>query len=225
MLDLDHENRIFNQGRKLIAGIDEAGRGPLAGPVVAACVVLNQDFKVDPVRMKLIKDSKKLTAKKREELFKVIEEYFPEISVGICDNKTIDKINILQATFLAMKKALGGLKQKPDFVLVDGSFKIPNYSVEQENVVRGDDLIFSIAAASIIAKVTRDRLMEKIHDEYPQYGFDKHKGYGTKLHLESLKKYGPCSIHRFSFKPVANVAAVIARSSTTKQSLVQGHEV
>lgn len=202
MMDLDQEKRIFNQGYKLIAGIDEAGRGPLAGPVVAACVVLNPNFKVDPDKMGLIKDSKKLTAKKREELFKVIEECFPEIGVGICDNKTIDKINILQATFLAMKKALGELKQKPDFVLVDGGFKIPNYSVEQESVVRGDDLVFSIAAASIIAKVTRDRLMEKIHEQYPQYGFDKHKGYGTKIHLESLKKYGPCPIHRFSFGPV-----------------------
>jgi ribonuclease HII len=123
MIDLDQEKRIFNQGYKLIAGIDEAGRGPLAGPVVAACVVLNLDFKVDPDKMNLIKDSKKLTAKKREELFKVIEEYFLEIGVGVCDNKTIDKINILQATFLAMKKSLGGLKQKPDFILVDGGFK------------------------------------------------------------------------------------------------------
>jgi ribonuclease HII len=219
MLDFNQENLIFNKGYKLVAGIDEAGRGPLAGPVVAACVVLDKNFKVDPEKMDLIKDSKKLTAKKREELFKVIEEQFLEIGIGICDNKTIDKINILQATFLAMKKALGGLKQKPDFVLVDGGFKIPNYSVEQESVIRGDELFFSIAAASIIAKVTRDRLMEKFHEQYPQYSFNKHKGYGTKLHLESLKKYGPCPIHRFSFKPVADVAHVIARSRTTKQSL------
>jgi ribonuclease HII len=204
MLDLEQENRIFNQGYKLVAGIDEAGRGPLAGPVVAACVVLDLNFKVDPVRMNLIKDSKKLTAKKRAELFKVIEECFLEISIGICDNKTIDKINILQATFLAMKKSLGGLKHKPEFVLVDGGFKIPNYSSEQESVVGGDNLVFSIAAASIIAKVARDKIMEKIHNKYPQYGFDQHKGYGTKLHLESLKKYGPCPIHRFSFRPVAN---------------------
>ena len=206
-MDLAWENKIFNQGYKLVAGVDEAGRGPLAGPVVAACVILDSNFKVGSDKLNLIKDSKKLTAKKREELFQVIEEYFLEIGVGICDNKTIDKINILQATFLAMKKSLGGLKQKPDFVLVDGGFKIPNYSSNQENIIRGDDLVFSIAAASIIAKVTRDKLMEKIHNEYPQYGFDKHKGYGTKLHLENLKKHGPCPIHRFSFGPVADARA------------------
>ena len=205
MLDLREERNLFSQGHKLIAGLDEAGRGPLAGPVVAACVVLSPEFKIDSEELKLIKDSKKLTAGKREKLFEVIKEQFIEVGIGICDNKTIDKINIFQASFLAMKKALGDLRQKPDFVLLDGGFKIPNYSGEQKNIIKGDRLIFSIAAASIIAKVTRDRLMKKFHEQYPRYGFDRHKGYGTKMHLENLKKYGPCPIHRFSFGPVAKL--------------------
>lgn len=202
MLDFSQENRIFNQGYKLIAGIDEAGRGPLAGPVVAACVVVSPEFKIDSDELKLIKDSKKLTAKKREELFDIIQDKFIEVGVGICDNQTIDKINILQATFLAMKKSVGALKQKPDFLLIDGGFQIPNTSYNQLSVIRGDSLVFSIAAASIIAKVTRDRIMEKMHEQYPQYEFLKHKGYGTSLHMEHLKQYGPCLIHRQSFRPV-----------------------
>ena len=202
MLDFAQENRIFNQGHKLIAGIDEAGRGPLAGPVVAACVVVAPGFKIDSEELKLIKDSKKLTAKKREELFDVIKDKFIEVGVGICDNQTIDKINILQAAFLAMKKSVGALKQKPDFLLVDGGFKIHNTSYNQLNIIKGDSLVFSIAAASIIAKVTRDRIMKKMHEQYPQYEFLKHKGYGTRLHMERLKQYGPCPIHRQSFRPV-----------------------
>ena len=199
---MNQENRIFKQGHKLIAGIDEAGRGPLAGPVVAACVVLSSDFKIDSEELKTIKDSKKLTAKKREELFDIIKDKFIEVGVGICDNETIDRINILQATFLAMKKSVGSLKDKPNFLLVDGGFKIPNTSYNQLNVIRGDSLVFSIAAASIIAKVTRDRIMQAMHEQYPQYEFLKHKGYGTRLHMERLKQYGPCSIHRQSFRPV-----------------------
>jgi len=211
MLDLAEEQNLFNQGYKFIAGIDEAGRGPLAGPVVAACAVCSPGiFKkrrtsaCSPFsdELELIKDSKKLTPKKREELFKVINEEFCEVSIGICDHKTIDKINILQAAFLAMKKAIGGLKQKPNFVLLDGRFKIPNCSYRQKAIARGDELVFSIAAASIIAKVTRDRIMFRMHQLYPNYGFDQHKGYGTKLHLERLSKYGPCPIHRMSFKPI-----------------------
>ncbi|MDD5291390.1 MAG: ribonuclease HII [Patescibacteria group bacterium] len=204
MLDLNQENRIFSQGYKLIASLDEAGRGPLAGPVVAACIVLPAGFEVNEEKLKLIADSKILNASRREELFSVISEQFG-VGIGICDNKTIDKINIFQASFLAMKKALGALKQKPDFVLLDGGFKIPNYTGEQKNIIKGDSLVFSIAAASIIAKVTRDNLMKQFHEKYPQYGFDQHKGYGTKLHLVNLKKYGPCPIHRFSFGPVADL--------------------
>jgi len=199
MLDLNEEQKLFNHGYKWVAGIDEAGRGPLAGPVVAACVVCQPDFKIKD-KLTIIKDSKKLTAKKREELFDVIKEHF-EIGIGICDHQTIDKINILQAAFLSMKKAIGALKQKPDFIMLDGKFKIPNCSFRQQAIIRGDELIFSIAAASIIAKVTRDRIMLKMHEIYPDYGFNQHKGYGTKLHLERLQKHGPCSIHRMSFKP------------------------
>ena len=202
MLDLSQENKIFNQGYKLVAGIDEAGRGPLAGPVVAACVVVSPDFKIDSEELKIIKDSKKLTAKKREELFDIIQDKFIEVGVGICDNQTVDKINILQATFLAMKKSVGALKKKPDFLLIDGSFQIPNTSYNQLSVIKGDSLVFSIAAASIIAKVTRDRIMRAMHEKYPQYEFSKHKGYGTSLHMERLKQYGPCPIHRQSFRPV-----------------------
>jgi len=204
MLDLKEEQNIFRRGYKLIGGIDEAGRGPLAGPVVAACVVLGPEFKINK-ELKIIKDSKKLTAKKREELFNVIQDNFVEIGIGVCDQKTIDRINILQASFLAMKKAIGVLKQKPEFVLLDGGFTIPNTSYAQKNIINGDSLIFSIAAASIIAKVTRDRIMRKMHEIYPQYGFFQHKGYGTQLHIERLRQYGPCPIHRASFKPVRNL--------------------
>lgn len=204
MLDLDEEKKLFINSYKLVGGIDEAGRGPLAGPVVAACVVLNKEFNINGrEEFKLIKDSKKLNAKKREELFDVIKETFLEIGIGICDNKIIDKINILQASFLAMKKSISALKKKPDFLLIDGGFKIPNCSYNQNNIIKGDSLIFSIAAASIIAKVSRDRIMMEMHKKYPKYGFDKHKGYGTKFHIEQIKKYGPCPEHRFSFKPVS----------------------
>lgn len=199
MLDLIEEQKLFDQGYKLVAGIDEAGRGPLAGPVVAACAVCSPNINND--KLKLIKDSKKLTAKTREALFEVIKQEFVEVGVGICDHQTIDRINILQATFLAMKKAIGALKQKPNFIILDGKFKIPNCSYNQKAIIKGDELILSIAAASIIAKVTRDRIMFKMHKLYPDYGFDQHKGYGTKLHLECLKKYGPCPIHRMSFRP------------------------
>ncbi len=202
MLDFSTEENLFKRGYKLIGGIDEAGRGPLAGPVVAACVVCSPEFKLDNKKLDLIKDSKKLTAKKREELYNLIYEKFSEVGVGICDHKTVDRINILQAAFLAMKKAIGALKQKPDYILLDGRFLIPNASFKQKAIIKGDNLIFSIAAASIIAKVTRDRLMREAHEQFPQYGFNQHKGYGTKLHLERLLKYGPCLIHRKSFRPV-----------------------
>jgi ribonuclease HII len=205
MLNLIEEQSLFSQGHKLIGGIDEAGRGPLAGPVVAACVIWGSDFdagKLEYTELKFLRDSKKLDEKRREELFKIIKEEALEVGVGICDHLTVDRANIFQATFLAMKKALSTLKNKPDFVLIDGKFIIPNCSYEQKAIIKGDSKIFSIMAASIIAKVTRDRLMKKFHEQYPEYCFGQHKGYGTKLHLEMLKKYGPCPIHRRSFGPV-----------------------
>lgn len=204
MPDFSHEQQIFNQGYSLLGAIDEAGRGPLAGPVVAACVVVDMEFKPERELLDTIKDSKKLSEKKREELFDIIHELFNEVGVGICDHTTIDRINILEASFLAMKKAVGCLKYKPSFIMLDGKFKIPNFSLNQQAIIRGDERSISIAAASIIAKVTRDRIMRALHDYHPEYGFNQHKGYGTKLHLENLYQHGPCAIHRTSFKPVRN---------------------
>ncbi len=200
-MDLSIEESYFNSGCKVLAATDEAGRGPLAGPVVAACVSLRPDFKIKG-RLREINDSKKITEKKRLELFAVIMENFSEVGVGICDHKTIDRINILEATFLAMKKALSALKVKPDMVLVDGSLEIKNSSLRQKAIIDGDAKVFSIAAASIIAKVTRDKLMDEYAELFPEYGFLRHKGYGTKMHLEAIKKFGPCAIHRRSFRPV-----------------------
>jgi ribonuclease HII len=208
MLGLEKENSLFASGLKLIAGVDEAGRGPLAGPVVAAAVSLRADFLANPEKLEKLKgvnDSKKLSAKKREELFEIIKAECFEVGVGICDHATIDRINILQATFLTMKMALGNLKIKPDILLVDGKFPIPNLSLRQEAIIDGDALVFSIAAASIIAKVTRDRIMDEYDKKYPQYGFAKHAGYGTKFHLEALKQFGPCSIHRKTFRPISEL--------------------
>jgi len=209
MLNLKEEQNLFKLGYKYIGAIDEAGRGPLAGPVVAVCVILDKDFDFNKNnKFKLIKDSKRLSEKRREELFKVILEEFYEVGIGVCEHTTIDRINILQASFLAMKKALGSLKQKPDFLILDGRFPIPNISLKQRTIRRGDELIFSIAAASIIAKVTRDRIMKDMNKLYPQYGFSQHKGYGTKFHFNCLFKYGPCPIHRKSFAPVKRLLAI-----------------
>jgi ribonuclease HII len=205
MLTLDKEKTLFAAGLGLIAGVDEAGRGPLAGPVVAAAVSLRADFLADPIKLeklKAVNDSKKLTAKKREELFEIIKAECFEFGVGICDHETIDRINILQATFLAMKMAVGQLKSKPDYALIDGKFIIPNSSLAQEAVIDGDAKVFSIAAASIIAKVTRDRIMDELDKKYPNYGFAKHAGYGTKMHMEAIKQFGPCPIHRQTFEPL-----------------------
>ena len=188
--DLNFENVI---------GVDEAGRGPLAGPVVAAAVRLkNYSEELDEIN-----DSKKLAEKKREKLFDVIMEYF-EVAVGISDVSIIDEINILNADFLAMRTAIADLKKKlkgKNFtILVDGNLKIRDYDEEQIPIVKGDSKSLCIAAASIIAKVTRDRLMVEISKTYPEYLFEKHKGYGTKAHIEAIKKYGPIeAVHRKSF--------------------------
>jgi len=200
-MDLNEEKKLFSQGYKLIGAIDEAGRGPLAGPVVAACVIFNANISINNDLL-AVNDSKKLSENKRENLFELIMRNFLEVGIGICDHQTIDRINILQATFLAIKKSLGSVKNKPDYIIIDGSVKLPNYSAPQQAYIKGDERILSIAAASIIAKVTRDRIMREMDKQYPGYGFVKHKGYGTKFHLEKLKQYGPCPIHRLSFNRV-----------------------
>ena len=192
------------KGINVIAGIDEAGRGPLAGPVVASAVILpdllsNSDYE----QWEGINDSKKLSAKKRERLYNRIIEY-PKayVGIGIVSERKIDEINILRATQMAMRIALNNLPVIPQFVLVDG-MTIPDVKIRQQKIINGDCLSLSIASASIIAKVTRDNIMRDYHQKYPQYGFNRHKGYGTKEHFRLLKQYGYCRIHRKSFRPVS----------------------
>lgn len=176
-----------------ICGIDEAGRGPLAGPVVAGAVVLPKDS-----RILYINDSKKLSEKKREELFDVISQEAVSIGIGIISPERIDEINILQATYEAMREAINKLTVKPDILLND-AVTIPNVTIPQVPIIKGDAKSLTIGAASIMAKVTRDRLMYKYDAAYPEYGFAKHKGYGTKQHTQAILEYGPCPIHRMSF--------------------------
>ena len=191
---LKFEHEAINSGYRVIAGVDEAGRGPLAGPVVAAAVVFPAEEVEDS-----IKDSKKLTEKARERVFDFIVKKAKAYSIGIIDEKEIDRINILNATIKAMAEAVLSLKLKPDFVLIDGNITLNKVKIVQRAVIDGDNLSFSIAAASIIAKVTRDRIMREYDKSYPHYGFAKHKGYGTEEHYRALAKYGPCRIHRRSF--------------------------
>ncbi len=181
------------EGFRAVCGIDEAGRGPLAGPVFAAAVILPPGCVIDGVD-----DSKKLSPKKREALFPVIEAKAEAFGVGFATEREIDEINILQATFLAMRRAVEALSVRPDLALVDGD-RLPPLGVPARAIVRGDSLCASIAAASILAKVSRDRLMRRVDEIYPQYGFAKHKGYGTALHVAMLRKYGPCPAHRKTF--------------------------
>lgn len=187
------ENEHFRQGTKLICGIDEAGRGPLAGPVCAAAVILPPELQIDGLN-----DSKKLTDKKRRTLFDVIKRTAVAYSISLIDEKTIDEINILQATFCAMREAVSGLSVQPDLVLVDGN-QDPKLGLPTLTVVKGDAKSSNIAAASILAKVTRDLFMEEAAKKYPNYGFEIHKGYGTKKHYEALRLFGPSEIHRMSF--------------------------
>lgn len=205
MLNLETENKFFKLGYQLIGGVDEAGRGPLAGPVVAACVVIGPDFKIEPGDLELVADSKKLSAKKRELIFKSIREKVLAVEIGVVNHEDIDKINILQASFLAMRRAIKKLKIEPDYILLDGGFKIPKLTKPQTAIIKGDAQVWVIAAASIIAKVSRDWIMTEADKEYPEYLFAKHKGYGTKEHLELIAKYGPCPIHRRSFAPIKDI--------------------
>ena len=190
------EHEAMEQGYSAIAGIDEAGRGPLAGPVVSAAVILPRDFECPGLT-----DSKKLTEKKRDALFPIIQEKALAVGVGIADHREIDEINILQASLLSMKRAVEDLGMNADFLLVDGKFSIP-METPQNPIIKGDSLSMSIAAASIIAKVTRDHQMAELHEKYPLYNFIKHKGYPTKAHKEAIKEHGPCPVHRMSFKGV-----------------------
>ena len=176
-----------------IAGIDEVGRGPLAGPVVTACVIMPKD-----VRIPYVNDSKKVTEKRREELYDIIKEKALAIGIGISSEKRIDEINILQATYEAMREAINNLEIKPDILLND-AVNIPGVDIKQVPIIKGDAKSFTIACASIIAKVTRDRMMVELDKKYPNYGFAKNKGYGTKQHTDALREFGPCEIHRRTF--------------------------
>jgi len=200
MPSLFYEQAKRKEGYQLVAGIDEAGRGPLAGPVSAAAVILPDGFSHT-----LLDDSKKLTEKRREIIYEEItnrDDIVWGMSMG--DREEIDSINILKSTHAAMARAARKLKQLPDYCLIDG-LSVPNFPIASEGIVKGDTKSLSIAAASIIAKVSRDRIMLKYAEQYPEYGFERHKGYGTSLHLEALKKHGPCAIHRQTFAPVARL--------------------
>ncbi|UCD94478.1 MAG: ribonuclease HII [Candidatus Zixiibacteriota bacterium] len=194
------ELSLGEKGYSRITGVDEAGRGPLAGPVVAAAVMIPPGVVIQG-----LDDSKKLSPARRDELFDEIAASGAQCTVGIIDNYTIDRMNILKASLMAMRKAVTSLGQPPDFVLVDGNYTIPNLDIPQFALVAGDAICASIAAASIIAKVTRDRIMDKYEELYPEFSFSCHRGYPTRKHFEELKEYGPTDIHRRSFRPVEEI--------------------
>jgi ribonuclease HII len=191
-----YESEARHSGYSLIAGIDEAGRGPLAGPVVAAAVILPKNVKLEGVR-----DSKRMTPRARKEAFYRIEDCAISLSLAVVSPREIDQINILQATRKAMKQAVLHLDPQPDFSLIDGTQSL-DLPIQQRCIVRGDQQCLSISAASVVAKVYRDRMMCSYHEVYPQYGFSSNKGYGTREHLKAIMRYGPCSIHRLTFRGV-----------------------
>jgi len=202
------EKRLWKRGYKRVVGIDEAGRGPLAGPVFSAAVTvnLNNYSSIKSLKRLGVRDSKKLTPKKREQIYEVLISHpLVKWATGRASEKVVDRINILEATKLAMKRAVRSLEKKlgkkADFLILDGRIKL-DLDVSQKSIIKGDNKVFSCAAASIIAKVKRDRLMKRHDKKYPEYGFISHKGYGTKKHLAALTGLGPCKIHRKSFKPV-----------------------
>lgn len=197
---LDYQEQFYSDKVKLIVGVDEAGRGPLAGPVVAAACILSRAYINNDIN-----DSKQLSEKKREELFDVICQNAISYGVGIVSAEEIDKLNIYEATKKAMREAIANLKHSYDLILTD-AMPLKGFDVEVVPIIKGDAKALPIAAASIIAKVTRDRMMKELGEKYPEYGFEIHKGYGTKKHMDALKKYGPIKgIHRYSYKPVAKV--------------------
>ncbi len=193
MPDYSIEKEISERGFEFICGVDEAGRGPLAGPVCAAAVILRNGTEIEGLN-----DSKKLSEKKREQLFEVVKEKAVAYSVAFASVEEIEELNILGATFLAMKRAVEGLTVKADFAIIDGN-RLPNLDIQSQFVIKGDAKSMSIAAASILAKVTRDRLLLEYDKQYPEYKFAAHKGYGTKAHYEAIRKYGITPIHRRSF--------------------------
>ena len=190
----EEENKLYEQGIEYICGIDEAGRGPLAGPVVVGAVIMPKDSFIEGVN-----DSKKISEKKREKIYDQILEEAIAYSIGVIDRQTIDDINILNATKLGVKQAVGSLKQRPDVIMVDALTGLETDGIPYISVVKGDAKNYSIAAASIIAKVTRDRMMKEWDNVYPEYGFEKHKGYGTAAHIAAIREHGLCPIHRRSF--------------------------
>lgn len=200
----ENENKLINAGKNHICGVDEAGRGPLAGPVFAAAVILKPG-----VRLELVDDSKKLSEKKRQEALKEIKEHAISISISIGSVEDIDRINIYRATRETMESAIRNLSVKPDFILVDA---MPLQAFENSvSIIKGDQKSISIAAASIVAKTARDEYMLKMATIFPQYGFDQHKGYATKMHLEALQTYGPCPIHRKSYQPVKDAMRLLMK--------------
>ena len=194
MTNYEFDEAVRSEGYAVVCGVDEAGRGPLAGPVFAAAVILRPDAVIDGIN-----DSKKLTEKKREALFDVILKEASAYSIASASVEEIESLNILQATFLAMKRAVQGLSVSPELALIDGNMVPPGLEIPGRSVVKGDALSASIAAASILAKVTRDRIMRELDARYPQYGLAKNKGYGTAEHIAALRQYGPTPIHRRSF--------------------------
>lgn len=209
----EQEDKLIKSGFSRICGIDEVGRGPLAGPVVAAAVIFDIDLMKNLARFKGVNDSKKMSASRREKWYEILTKCEKiKWGIGIISEKIIDEINILEATKLAMQEAINNMIRlaqltqsdagKPDFLLLDGNFTLDIPDLNQKAIPQGDAKVMSIAAASIIAKVTRDRIMLKIHEDYPEYGFDRHKGYGTAMHCEMIRKIGPCAIHRRSFEPI-----------------------
>lgn len=196
------EEELKKQGYKCIVGIDEVGRGPLAGPVIAAAVVMPIDGELLKVR-----DSKKMTPKARDKAYDEILNVCHGYGVGIVEHDVVDEINIYEATKLAMKRAVedceGSVPSRVDHLLID-AMRL-NMGISEKAIIKGDQICYSISAASVVAKVTRDRLMAEMHEKYPEYGFDKHKGYGTKVHMEALEKHGPCDIHRKSFNPISGM--------------------
>ena len=205
-MNLNIENNFWKQ-YNIIAGLDEVGRGPLAGPVVTACVVLKKNIKLSPEFISLIKDSKKISEKRRQEIFNLIKENKDIIyTIDIQSSKVIDTDkNILKTTLNSFKNCVFKLKNIPELILIDGNQIIPDIDISQKSIIQGDNKVFSIALASIIAKVTRDNIVIKYADIYPEYGFEKHKGYGTKQHIDAILKYGVKDVHRKTYGPIKNM--------------------